>query len=426
MSRIKFVVGRQIIDSRGNPTVEVEVLLDGGASGRAMVPSGASTGQFEAVELRDGEEIWSGKGVKNAVSHVNNEIADSVLGLEAADQRVIDQTMIDLDGTDDKGRLGANAILGVSLAVARAAAQDAGIPLFKYLGGANAHLLPVPMFNVVNGGMHADNNIDFQEFMVMPLGAASYSEALQWGVDIYHSLKSVLNGKRMSTAVGDEGGFAPNLSSNEEALQILIDAIEKAGLTPGEDISLALDVASTEFFQKGIYRIEAENLSLNSEEMIAYLAALCDKYPICSIEDGMAEEDWEGWSELTKELGDKTQLVGDDLFVTNSLRLERGIANGVANSILIKVNQIGTLTETLEAVEIAMSAGYTAIISHRSGETEDHLIADLAVATNCGQIKSGAPARSDRVAKYNQLLRIEEILNESAFYKGEAVLAGKG
>jgi enolase len=378
------------------------------------------------VELRDGEEIWSGKGVKNAVSHVNNEIADSVLGLEAADQRVIDQTMIDLDGTDDKGRLGANAILGVSLAVARAAAQDAGIPLFKYVGGANAHLLPVPMFNVINGGMHADNNIDFQEFMVMPLGAASYSEALQWGVDIYHSLKSVLNGKRMSTAVGDEGGFAPNLSSNEEALQILIDAIEKAGLTPGEDISLALDVASTEFFQKGIYRIEAENLSLNSEEMIAYLAALCDKYPICSIEDGMAEEDWEGWSELTKELGDKTQLVGDDLFVTNSLRLERGIANGVANSILIKVNQIGTLTETLEAVEIAMSAGYTAIISHRSGETEDHLIADLAVATNCGQIKSGAPARSDRVAKYNQLLRIEEILNESAFYKGEAVLAGKG
>ena len=277
MSRIKFVVGRQIIDSRGNPTVEVEVLLDSGASGRAMVPSGASTGQFEAVELRDGEEIWSGKGVKNAVSHVNNEIADSVLGLEAADQRVIDQTMIDLDGTDDKGRLGANAILGVSLAVARAAAQDAGIPLFKYVGGANAHLLPVPMFNVVNGGMHADNNIDFQEFMVMPLGAASYSEALQWGVDIYHSLKSVLNGKRMSTAVGDEGGFAPNLSSNEEALQILIDAIEKAGLTPGEDISLALDVASTEFFQKGIYRIEAENLSLNSEEMIAYLAALCDK-----------------------------------------------------------------------------------------------------------------------------------------------------
>ncbi|HAQ04859.1 MAG: phosphopyruvate hydratase [Acidimicrobiales bacterium] len=426
MSRIKFVVGRQIIDSRGNPTVEVEVLLDSGASGRAMVPSGASTGQFEAVELRDGEEIWSGKGVKNAVSHVNNEIADSVLGLEAADQRVIDQTMIDLDGTDDKGRLGANAILGVSLAVARAAAEDAGIPLFKYVGGANAHLLPVPMFNVVNGGMHADNNIDFQEFMVMPLGAASYSEALQWGVDIYHSLKSVLNGKRMSTAVGDEGGFAPNLSSNEEALQILIDAIEKAGLTPGEDISLALDVASTEFFQKGIYRIEAENLSLNSEEMIAYLAALCDKYPICSIEDGMAEEDWEGWLELTKELGDKTQLVGDDLFVTNSLRLERGIANGVANSILIKVNQIGTLTETLEAVEIAMSAGYTAIISHRSGETEDHLIADLAVATNCGQIKSGAPARSDRVAKYNQLLRIEEILNESAFYKGEAVLAGKG
>jgi len=406
--------------------VEVEVLLDSGASGRAMVPSGASTGQFEAVELRDDEEIWSGKGVRKAVSHVNNEIADVILGLDATDQRVLDQTMIDLDGTDDKSRLGANAILGVSLAVARSAAQDSEIPLFKYIGGANAHLLPVPMFNVINGGMHADNNIDFQEFMIMPLGAASYSEALQWGVDVYHSLKSVLKDRGMSTTVGDEGGFAPNLSSNEEALQILIDAIEKSGLTPGDDISLALDVASTEFFQQGIYRIETEDLSLNSEEMVVYLAALCDKYPICSIEDGMSEEDWEGWSQLTEELGHRTQLVGDDLFVTNSLRLERGIENGVANSILVKVNQIGTLTETLGAVEMAMSAGYTAIISHRSGETEDHFIADLAVATNCGQIKSGAPARSDRVAKYNQLLRIEEILNESAFYKGEAVLAGRG
>ena len=426
MSKIKFVSGRQILDSRGNPTVEVEVSLDSGASGWAMVPSGASTGQFEAVELRDGGETWSGKGVKKAVSHVNNEIADAVLGLDATDQRVLDQTMIDLDGTDDKSRLGANAILGVSLAVARSAAKDAGIPLFKYVGGANAHLLPVPMFNVINGGMHADNNIDFQEFMVMPLGAASYREALQWGVEIYHSLKSVLKDRGMSTTVGDEGGFAPNLSSNEEALQILTDAIEESGLTPGDQISLALDVASTEFFQKDTYRIEAENLYLNSDEMVAYLTALCDKYPICSIEDGMAEEDWEGWSKLTKELGHKTQLVGDDLFVTNPLRLERGIENGVANSILVKVNQIGTLTETLEAVEIAMNAGYTAIISHRSGETEDHLIADLAVATNCGQIKSGAPARSDRVAKYNQLLRIEEILNESAFYKGEAVLAGKG
>ena len=426
MSRIKFVSGRQVIDSRGNPTVEVEVLLHSGATGRAMVPSGASTGQFEAVELRDGEEIWSGKGVKKAISHVNNEISDAVLGLDATDQRVLDQTMIDLDGTDDKSRLGANAILGVSLAAARSAAKDSGMPLFKYIGGANAHLMPVPMFNVINGGMHADNNIDFQEFMIMPLGAASYSEALQWGVDVYHSLKAVLNDRGMSTTVGDEGGFAPNLSSNEEALQILLEAIEKSGLTPGDEISLALDVASTEFFQKGIYRIEAEDLSLNSEEMVDYLAALCDKYPICSIEDGMAEEDWDGWSQLTEELGHRTQLVGDDLFVTNSLRLERGIENGVANSILVKVNQIGTLTETLEAVEIAMSAGYTAIISHRSGETEDHLIADLAVATNCGQIKSGAPARSDRVAKYNQLLRIEEILNESAFYKGEAVLAGKG
>ena len=426
MSRIKFVSGRQVIDSRGNPTVEVEVLLHSGATGRAMVPSGASTGQFEAVELRDGGEIWSGKGVKKAISHVNNEISDAVLGLDATDQRVLDQTMIDLDGTDDKSRLGANAILGVSLAAARSAAKDSGMPLFKYIGGANAHLMPVPMFNVINGGMHADNNIDFQEFMIMPLGAASYSEALQWGVDVYHSLKAVLNDRGMSTTVGDEGGFAPNLSSNEEALQILLEAIEKSGLTPGDEISLALDVASTEFFQKGIYRIEAEDLSLNSEEMVAYLAALCDKYPICSIEDGMAEEDWDGWSQLTEELGHRTQLVGDDLFVTNSLRLERGIENGVANSILVKVNQIGTLTETLEAVEIAMSAGYTAIISHRSGETEDHLIADLAVATNCGQIKSGAPARSDRVSKYNQLLRIEEILNESAFYKGEAVLAGRG
>ena len=426
MSKIRSVFGRQILDSRGNPTVEVEVSLDSGASGWAMVPSGASTGQFEAVELRDGEEIWSGKGVKKAVSHVNNEIADAVLGLDATDQRVLDQTMIDLDGTDDKSRLGANAILGVSLAVARSAAKDAGIPLFKYIGGANAHLLPVPMFNVINGGMHADNNIDFQEFMVMPVGAASYREALQWGAEIYHSLKSVLKDRKMSTTVGDEGGFAPNLSSNEEALQILIDAIEKSNLTPGDDISLALDVASTEFFQKESYRIEAENLSLNSDEMVSYLAALCDKYPICSIEDGMAEEDWEGWSKLTKELGHKIQLVGDDLFVTNSLRLERGISSGIANSILVKVNQIGTLTETLEAVEIAMNAGYTAVISHRSGETEDHLIADLAVATNCGQIKAGAPARSDRVAKYNQLLRIEEILNESAFYKGDAVLAGKG
>ena len=331
MSRIKFVSGRQVIDSRGNPTVEVEVLLHSGATGRAMVPSGASTGQFEAVELRDGGEIWSGKGVKKAISHVNNEISDAVLGLDATDQRVLDQTMIDLDGTDDKSRLGANAILGVSLAVARSAAKDSGMPLFKYIGGTNAHLMPVPMFNVINGGMHADNNIDFQEFMIMPLGAASYSEALQWGVDVYHSLKAVLNDRGMSTTVGDEGGFAPNLSSNEEALQILLEAIEKSGRTPGDEISLALDVASTEFFQKGIYRIEAEDLSLNSEEMVAYLAALCDKYPICSIEDGMAEEDWDGWSQLTEELGHRTQLVGDDLFVTNSLRLERGIENGVAN-----------------------------------------------------------------------------------------------
>ena len=425
MSRIKSVFGRQIIDSRGNPTLEVEISLDSGAFGAAMVPSGASTGQFEAVELRDGDEAWSGKGVTKAVSHVNNEISDAILGLDAADQREVDQTMIDLDGTDDKSGLGANAILGVSLAVARSAAQDSGIPLYKYIGGANAHLLPVPMFNVINGGMHADNNIDFQEFMIMPLGAASYREGLQWGVDVYHSLKSVLQDRGMLTTVGDEGGFAPNLSSNEEALQILLDAIERSGLTPGDDISLALDVASTEFFQDGFYKIQSEGLSLSSEEMVEYLSSLCSKYPICSIEDGMSEEDWDGWLKLTEELGEKTQLVGDDLFVTNSQRLERGIENGIANSILVKVNQIGTLTETLEAVEIAMNAGYTAVISHRSGETEDHLIADLAVATNCGQIKAGAPARSDRVAKYNQLLRIEEMLSDSAFYKGESVLAGK-
>ena len=426
MSRIKSVFGRQIIDSRGNPTLEVEISLDSGAFGAAMVPSGASTGQFEAVELRDGDEAWSGKGVTKAVSHVNNEISDAILGLDAADQREVDQTMIDLDGTDDKSGLGANAILGVSLAVARSAAQDSGIPLYKYIGGANAHLLPVPMFNVINGGMHADNNIDFQEFMIMPLGAASYREGLQWGVDVYHSLKSVLQDRGMLTTVGDEGGFAPNLSSNEEALQILLDAIERSGLTPGDDISLALDVASTEFFQDGFYKIQSEGLSLSSEEMVEYLSSLCSKYPICSIEDGMSEEDWDGWLKLTEELGEKTQLVGDDLFVTNSQRLERGIENGIANSILVKVNQIGTLTETLEAVEIGMNAGYTAVISHRSGETEDHLIADLAVATNCGQIKAGAPARSDRVAKYNQLLRIEEMLSDSAFYKGESVLAGKG
>ena len=417
MSRIKFVSGRQVIDSRGNPTVEVEVLLHSGASGRAMVPSGASTGQFEAVELRDGEEIWSGKGVKKAISHVNNEIADAVLGLDATDQRELDQTMIDLDGTDDKSRLGANAILGVSLAVARSAAQDSGIPLFKYIGGANAHLLPVPMFNVINGGMHADNNIDFQEFMIMPLGAASYSEALQWGVGVYHSLKAVLNDRGMSTTVGDEGGFAPNLSSNEEALQILIEAIEKSGLAPGDDISLALDVASTEFFQKGTYRIEAEDLSLHSEEMVAYLVALCDKYPICSIEDGMAEEDWEGWSKLTEELGHRTQLVGDDLFVTQKEYLDKGIKENSANSILIKLNQVGTVTETIETIIMAQKNNFSTIISHRSGETEDTFIADLSVAMGGGQIKTGSVCRTDRTSKYNQLLRIEEKLTSKTFGK---------
>jgi enolase len=424
VSIIEFVLGRQVIDSRGNPTVEAEVMLDTGATGRAIVPSGASTGRFEAVELRDGGEEWGGKGVATAVASVNEEIADAIEGLDGLDQRTIDTVMLDLDGTDDKSRLGANAVLAVSLAVAKAAADELGVPLFRSIGGANAHVLPVPMMNVINGGAHADNNIDFQEFMVMPVGAASYSEGLRWGVETYHVLKSVLGERGRSTAVGDEGGFAPDLESNEAALALLVEAIERAGLTPGEDVALAMDTACTELFADGVYRLPAEGRSLDSTEMVELMVDLCDRYPIVSIEDALAEDDWEGWALLTRRLGDRIQLVGDDLFVTNAVRLARGIESGVANSILVKVNQIGTLTETLDTVDLATRSGYTSVISHRSGETEDVTIADLAVATNAGQIKAGAPARSDRVAKFNQLLRIEEHLGETAAYRGWDALAG--
>jgi enolase len=379
---------------------------------------------FEAVELRDGGDAWGGKGVTIAVANVNGELAAAVRGMDAYDQRAVDRALCDADGTDDKGRLGANAILGLSLATARAAAAEADAPLFRYVGGANAHVLPVPMLNVLNGGEHADNNVDLQEFMLMPVGAASFSEGLRWGVECYHVLKGVLSERGLSTSVGDEGGFAPNLGSNEEAVQLLVEAIQKAGLTPGEDMALALDVASTEFFSEGSYHLAGEGRTLTSDEMAAYLADLADRYPIVSIEDGMAEEDWDGWASLYGLVGDRVQLVGDDLFVTNVERLQRGIQLGVANSILVKVNQIGTLTETLEAVEMANANGWTAVMSHRSGETEDTTIADLAVATNCGQIKTGAPARSDRVAKYNQLLRIEEMLGEAAAFRGGAALAG--
>ena len=424
MSGIDVVVGRQVLDSRGNPTVEVVVLLESGAAGRAMVPSGASTGRFEAVELRDGGDFWGGKGVSTAVANVNGELAAAVRGLEASDQRTVDRALLDADGTDDKGRLGANAILGVSLAVAHAAADEAGVALYRYVGGTNSHVLPVPMLNVINGGEHADNNVDIQEFMFMPVGAASFSEALRWGVECYHTLRGVLSSRGLATAVGDEGGFAPNLGSNEEAVQLLVEAIGAAGFNPGSDVALALDVASTEFFADGSYELTGEGRSLSSGAMVDYLADLSGRYPIVSIEDGMAEDDWDGWVALTEAVGDSVQLVGDDLFVTNTERLQRGIDSGVANSILVKVNQIGTLTETLEAIELATANGYTAVVSHRSGETEDTTIADLAVATNCGQIKTGAPARSDRVAKYNQLLRIEEDLGEAAAYRGGAALAG--
>jgi len=423
MSSIEHVVGREILDSRGNPTVEVEVLLDSGAVGRAAVPSGASTGQFEAVELRDGGARYGGKGVTIAVAYVNGEIRDELIGADALDQRGIDQTLLDLDGTDNKARLGANAILGASLAVAKSAASELDIPLYRHVGGTNAHVLPVPMMNVLNGGAHADNNVDFQEFMVMPVGAASFSEALRWGTEVYHQLKSQLHAKGLSTAVGDEGGFAPNLKSNAEPVELLIDAIEAAGFTPGTDIAIALDPATSEVFKDGAYVLEGEGRTLSAGQLADYWADLCDRFPIVSIEDGMAEEDWDGWAALTERVGHKVQLVGDDLFVTNSVRLARGIELGVANSILVKVNQIGSLTETLDAVSLANRAGYTAVMSHRSGETEDSTIADLAVATNCGQIKTGAPARSDRVAKYNQLLRIEEQLGNAASFPGAAALA---
>ena len=423
MSEIELLIGREILDSRGNPTVEVEALLESGASGRAAVPSGASTGSHEAVELRDGGPRYGGKGVLDAVANVNGEIAKALSGVEALDQRALDAALIDLDGTPNKARLGANAILGVSLAVARAAAEELGLPLYRYVGGTGAHVLPVPMLNVLNGGVHADNNVDLQEFMVVPLGASSFSEALRWGAETYHSLKGVLHGRGMATAVGDEGGFAPDLPSNEEAVRVLLEAIEKAGLTPGDEVAIALDAASSEFFRDGAYVLAGEDRSLEPAAFAAYLADLCDRYPIISVEDGMAEDDWDGWSALTTALGDRVQLVGDDIFVTNEERLERGISEGVANSILVKVNQIGTLTETLDTVSRATRHSYTSVMSHRSGETEDHIIADLAVATNCGQIKTGAPARSDRVAKYNQLLRIEQGLGDSARYPGRSAFA---
>ena len=423
MSSIEHIAGREVLDSRGNPTVEVEVFLASGAEGRAIVPSGASTGQFEAVELRDGEDRYGGKGVQAALDHVNDAIQDALVGWDAGDQRDIDLQMLDLDGTDNKARLGANAILGVSLAVAKAAAQEAGLPLYRYVGGTNAHVLPVPMMNVLNGGAHADNNVDFQEFMILPVGAASFREGLRWGAETYHVLKGVLHERGLSTAIGDEGGFAPDLASNEEALVLLVEAIERAGFTPGDDLALGLDVASTEFFADGRYDLAGEKRVLDADEMVGLLGDFSGKYPIVTIEDGCAEDDWDGWSRLTAALGDRLQLVGDDLFVTNVDRLARGIEAGVANSILIKVNQIGTLTETLDAVALAARSAYTSVMSHRSGETEDTTIADLAVATNCGQIKTGAPARSDRVAKYNQLLRIEDDLGEAAAYRGAAALA---
>jgi enolase len=424
MSQIERVHARQILDSRGNPTVEVDVALSSGAVGRAAVPSGASTGEFEATELRDGGDAYGGKGVTTAVANVNGEIAGAIGGTDADDQAALDRTLIDLDGTANKSRLGANAILGVSLAVAQAAAADAGVPLWRHLGGADARILPVPMMNVLNGGAHADNKVDFQEFMVVPAGASSFSECLRMGAEVFHALKKTLHDAGLGTAGGDEGGFAPDLGSNEEALQMLVKGIEAAGYAPGEDVFIALDPATSEIFDDGSYVLEHEGRSLTPADMSAYWADLCGRYPIVSIEDGMDENDWDGWKTLTDAIGDRVQLVGDDLFVTNTQRLKRGIEAGVGNSILVKVNQIGTLTETLDAIATARAAGYTAVMSHRSGETEDTAIADLAVATGCGQIKTGAPSRSDRVAKYNQLLRIEEALGEAAQFPGRSVLRG--
>ncbi len=426
MSRIEQVIGREVLDSRGNPTVEVEIVLDSGAVGRAIVPSGASTGSFEAVELRDGGSRYGGKGVTRAVDNVNGEIAEILDGFDVLDQRSIDFAMIDADGTPNKSRLGANAILGASLASAKAAADELEIPLFRSVGGADAHVLPVPMMNVINGGVHADNSIDLQEFMIMPVGAASFSEALQWGAETYHALAEVLKNRGLSTAVGDEGGFAPDLDSNEAAVQVLVEAIEAAGRVPGDEIAIAMDPATSELFKDGHYVLAGEGRTLTSSELVDYWIDLCGRYPIVSIEDGMAEEDWDGWALMTAALGERIQLVGDDVFVTNEERLRRGIDLGVANAVLIKVNQIGTLTETLGTMSRATRSSYRCVMSHRSGETEDSTIADLAVATNCGQIKAGAPARSDRVAKYNQLLRIESALGESAaFLGGEALRSGK-
>jgi enolase len=421
MSQVERVHARAILDSRGNPTVEVDVTLRSGAHGRAAVPSGASTGEFEATELRDGGEAWMGKGVSAAVRNVNDEIAAAIHGRDVDDQLGLDGALIDLDGTPTKSRLGANAILGVSLASARAAAAEEGMPLWRYLGGEAAHVLPVPMMNVLNGGAHADNAVDFQEFMIVPAGAASFTDALRTGTEVFHHLKRTLHGRGLGTAVGDEGGFAPDLDSNEAALEALIEGIEAAGYTPGEQVVIALDPATSEIHSGGAYRLEHEGRTLSPHEMAGYWEDLASRYPIVSIEDGMDEEDWDGWKVLTDRIGDRVQLVGDDLFVTNTARLQRGIDAGVANSILIKVNQIGTLSETLGAVKMAREGGYTVVMSHRSGETEDTTIADLAVATGCGQIKTGAPSRSDRVAKYNQLLRIEEALGEDARYPGRSV-----
>jgi enolase len=424
MSAIEVVLGRQILDSRGNPTVEAEVHLESGAFGRAASPSGASTGTREAVELRDGGSEWGGQGVRTAVDNVNGEISDVLEGYDACDQRAIDFAMIDLDGTENKGRLGANAILAVSIATAKAAAMESELPLFQYIGGVNAHVLPVPMFNVVNGGVHAKNSIDFQEFMVMPIGAATFSEALQWGTETYHALKDVFAKRGLSTAVGDEGGFAPDLPDNEAAVKVLIEAIEATGRTPGRDVAIALDPAASELYRDGSYHLDGEGRVLTSLEMVDYWADLCSRYPIVSLEDGMAEQDWDGWATLTKRLGAQLQLVGDDNFVTNSSLLQKGIDLGVANSVLIKLNQIGTLSETLDTIRLASINRYSTVISHRSGETEDVTIADLAVATNAGQMKSGAPARSERVAKYNQLLRLEEQLGDQARFLGATSLSG--
>ena len=423
MSKISHVAAREVLDSRGNPTVEVDVTLASGATGRAIVPSGASTGAHEATELRDGGTRFKGKGVLNAVANVNGEISTALVGNDASNQTAIDNTLCELDGTPNKSRLGANAILGASLATAHASAAERKLPLFASIGGNDACVLPVPMMNVLNGGVHADNNVDLQEFMIMPIGASSFSEGLRWGVETYHTLKSLLHDRKLATAVGDEGGFAPNLASNEDAIAILVDAIEAAGFKPGIDIAIALDPAMSELFRDGKYHLAGEDKVLTSDQLVAWWTTLVSKYPIVSIEDGMAEDDWAGWSSLTKALGSRVQLVGDDLFVTNVKRLQRGIDEHIANSVLIKVNQIGTLTETLNTISLARNNQYTSVMSHRSGETEDATIADLAVATNCGQIKTGAPARSDRVAKYNQLLRIEQLLGKKAKYLGKQAVS---